>query len=194
MTETELTMTMKFEETNLFILYPNPTVSAEIVWSMDSSYWWYDKPSNIPHAWHSKFIKDVTNFIFEVAFTCFLWDTLRWFLVHTKTNWYQQSNTSPNYIIPIEGNPSNKLKGRHFQVKCLSKCSILHWNHFHARPYIHPCFQVISLTVINILHRIGWFTRRSQNWVIVTLAGACPQTPSPTTLLLKRDPGPHRHH
>ena len=111
-----------------------------------------------------------------------------------KTNPYQQSNNFPDYIIPLEGNPINKLKEPHFQVKCLSKYSMLHWNHIHICPYIHPCFQVISLTVINILHRIGWFTRRNQNWVIVTTSGACPQTPYPTTLPLNRDPGPYRHH
>ena len=33
-----------------------------------------------------------------------------------------------------------------------------------------------------------------QNRVIVTLSGACHQIPSPTTLPLKRDPGPHRHY
>ena len=33
-----------------------------------------------------------------------------------------------------------------------------------------------------------------QNWVIVTLAGACPKTPSPRTHYLKQDPGPHQHY
>ena len=89
---------------------------------------------------------------------------------------------------------SNKLKEPHHQVKCLRKCSILHWNHIHPHPYIHPCFGVISLTIIEILHRIGWFMRRNQNWVIVTLAGAFPRILYPTTIPIKRDPGPHRHH
>ena len=38
MIETELTMPMNFEETNFFMLYPNPTVAAKIVGSMASSY------------------------------------------------------------------------------------------------------------------------------------------------------------
>ena len=109
----------------------------------------------------------------------------------TNTNPYQRSNTMPDHIILLEGNPSNKMKEPHHQVKCLSKCSILHWNHIHPRPYIHPCFQVISLTVIKILHRIGWFTKRNKNWVIVKLAGSFPQTPSPKTRPLKRNPWPH---
>ena len=111
-----------------------------------------------------------------------------------KTNPYQQINTSPNYIIPLKGNSSNKLKEPHRQVKCLRKCSLIHWNNIHPRPYIHPCFQVIYLTIINILHRIGWFTRRNQNRVIVTLAGACHQITSATTLPLKQEPGLHRHY
>ena len=32
--------------------------------------------------------------------------------------------------------------------------SILHWNHINTHPYINPCFHVISLTVIYILHMI----------------------------------------
>ena len=72
MTETEITMSMKFEETNFFILYPNPTVAAKIIGSMISSSRCYDKNSKIPHCLHSKFIKDVTNFIFGGAFTYFL--------------------------------------------------------------------------------------------------------------------------
>ena len=111
-----------------------------------------------------------------------------------KTNPRQQRNNTPHHIIPLEGSPSNKLKEPHFTVKFLSECSILHCNHIHPRPYIHPCFQVINMTVIKILHRIGWFTRRNQNWVIVTLSGACTQTPSLITLPLKLDPGSHRHH
>ena len=50
------------------------------------------------------------------------------------------------------------------------------------------------MTVIEILHMIRWFTRRNQNWVIVTLAWACPKTPYLKTLPLKRDPGPYQHH
>ena len=34
MTETELTMPMKFDDTNFFILFPKPTVSAKIIRSM----------------------------------------------------------------------------------------------------------------------------------------------------------------
>ena len=66
-----------------FFMSPNPIVAAKIVVSMVLSSWWYDKPSNIPHGWHSKFIKDVTNFMFEGSLTCFLWDTLKSFLVHS---------------------------------------------------------------------------------------------------------------
>ena len=111
-----------------------------------------------------------------------------------NTNLYQQRNTTSNNILPLEVNPSKKLKESHFQVKCPSKCSILHWNYIHLCLYFHPCFQVISLTVIDILLRSRWFARRIQKWVIVTLAGACPQTPSPTTLPLNQDPGPHRNY
>ena len=49
MTETELTMTVNFDETDFFTMSTNPIVAAKIVGSMDSYYWWYDKPSNIPH-------------------------------------------------------------------------------------------------------------------------------------------------
>ena len=111
-----------------------------------------------------------------------------------KTNPYQQSKTIPDYIIPLEICHINKLKETNCQVKCLSKCSIPHWKYIRPCPYIHPCFQVISLTVINILHVIGWFTRRNQNWFIMALAGDCPQTPSPITLTIKRDSGPYQYH
>ena len=97
-------------------------------------------------------------------------------------------------MISLEVNPCNKMKGPHLQMKFLSIYSILHWNHIHPHPYIHPCFLVISLIVIEILHRIGWFMKGNQNWVIVRLAGACPQTPYPKTLPIKRYPGPHQHH
>ena len=111
-----------------------------------------------------------------------------------NTNPYQQSNTTPYYIIPLEGNPSNKTKEPHRQVKCLRQCSIFHWNYIHPRLYIHTFFQVISMTVIKTLHTIGWFTRRNHNWVIVTLAGAFPWNKSPTNIPLKRYPGQHWHH
>ena len=38
MTETELTMPMKFEDTNLFIIYPNPIVASKIIVSIASYY------------------------------------------------------------------------------------------------------------------------------------------------------------
>ena len=94
----------------------------------------------------------------------------------SKTNPYQKRNNIPDLIIPIEGNPSNKMKDTHCQVKCMSECYILQWNHIYPLPYIHPCSQVISLNVIEILHRIGWFARRNKKWVIVTLDGYFPQT------------------
>ena len=34
MTETDLTIPMKFDNTNFFILYPNPTLSAEVLGSI----------------------------------------------------------------------------------------------------------------------------------------------------------------
>ena len=108
-----------------------------------------------------------------------------------KTNPHQKRNNTPHHIIPLEINPSNKLKEPHRQVKCLSECSILHRNHIHPCLYIHPCFQVISMTIIEILHTISWFTRRNRNWVIVTLYGACHQNTSPITIPLEQDPGPH---
>ena len=36
MTETEITIPMKFDETNLFILSPNPIVAAKVVGEMYS--------------------------------------------------------------------------------------------------------------------------------------------------------------
>ena len=58
-----------------------------------------------------------------------------------KTNLYQNSNTTLDCIIPLEGNPSNKLKEPHCLMKCLSECSILHWNHIHPCPYFSPLFS-----------------------------------------------------
>ena len=92
----------------------------------------------------------------------------------TKTNPRQQSNNATQHIITLEVNSSNKPKEPYYQVKCLSKCSILHWNHIHPHQHIYPCFQVISLTIIEILHCIRWFTRRNQKWVTVTLVGCFP--------------------
>ena len=69
---------------------------------------------------------------------------------YPKTDPHQQSNNTPHHIIPLEGNPSNKLKEPHLQVKCMSEFSILHWNHIHPCLYIHPCFQFISMTIIEI--------------------------------------------
>ena len=37
MTEIELTIPIKFDETNFFIIYPNSAVDAKIVGSVDSS-------------------------------------------------------------------------------------------------------------------------------------------------------------
>ena len=84
-----------------------------------------------------------------------------------------------HHIILPEGNPSNKLKYPHCQVKCLSECSILHWNQLHHRPYIHPFFKVISMTIMDVLHSIRWFTRKNQNWVTVIMAGYFPKIPYP---------------
>ena len=69
MTETELTIPMKFDETKITIISTNLIVAANIVGSMASYYWLYEKPSNTPHGCHLKVIKDVTNFIFEGALT-----------------------------------------------------------------------------------------------------------------------------
>ena len=62
-------------------------------------------------------------------------------------------------------------------------------------PYSNGTTSILvkSLTVIEILHRIRWFTRRNQNCVPVTLYGSCPQTPTPRTILIKQELGPHRH-
>ena len=97
-------------------------------------------------------------------------------------------------MILLKVNPINKLKEPHHQVKFMIECSIIHWNQIRTCPYIKPCFQIISMTVIDILHRIVWFMRRNQNWVIMTLDGACPHITYPITLPLKLNPGPHRHH
>ena len=37
MNETDITMPMKFGDTNLFIIYPNPTVAAKVARAMASS-------------------------------------------------------------------------------------------------------------------------------------------------------------
>ena len=195
---------MKFDETNFFILYPNPKVSAKILRSTASSYWWYEAPSNILHIWHSKFIKGVNKIIFEGALNFSLWNNLRSFLdpiiqismnvchrdpktwqdhligsggaqftnpqFGPKTNSHPPINNTTQHRIPLEGNPSNRLKEPHLQVKYLSERSILHWNHIHPCTFIHPCFQVISLTLTKILHRIrcllgGTTTRLLWNWM-----------------------------
>ena len=88
----------EFEETNFFILSPNPTLATKIIVSMTSYSWWYEKPSNIPHGWHSKFIKDDTNFILEGELTCFLWDNLKSFLVHSIQFNTNALNINPKHI------------------------------------------------------------------------------------------------
>ena len=110
-----------------------------------------------------------------------------------NTNTNQQINNLPQHRIPLEGNPSDKLKEPHRQVKFISKCSIIHWNHIHPRSYFHPCFWFINIDVLEILHRIGWFTSRNQNWVTVKLVEYFSCIPNPRTLPLNREPGPHWH-
>ena len=70
--ETDLTMPMKFDRNNLFILYLNPKESAKVVGAMDSASLGCERPSNVPHGQHSKLIKDVANLICKVAFYLFL--------------------------------------------------------------------------------------------------------------------------
>ena len=63
MTETDLTMPMKFEEINFFILFSNHTVSAKVIGSMTSSLRWYDKPSNTHNAFpNMKLVTSLNNF------------------------------------------------------------------------------------------------------------------------------------
>ena len=49
MTETDLNITMKFEEKKLSILYTNPVETAKVLGEMASSYLWCEITPNIPH-------------------------------------------------------------------------------------------------------------------------------------------------
>ena len=49
MTETDITMTMKFDKNKLFILSLNPEYSTNVSGTMSSNYWGCGRPSNIPH-------------------------------------------------------------------------------------------------------------------------------------------------
>ena len=42
-------MTMKFDETNLFIISKNPKEAANVLGAMTSYYLWFERPSNNPH-------------------------------------------------------------------------------------------------------------------------------------------------
>ena len=71
---------MNFGETNFFIIYSNPAYSTKVYGALNSMYWGFSRPQNIPHDLHSKYFKDVANLISKVEWTCFLWDILISFL------------------------------------------------------------------------------------------------------------------
>ena len=97
-----------------------------------------------------------------------------------------------NFSLSLGLSSGDKLKLLHFQVKWLVKYSILRWNHIYSRLNIHNFFQSISMTATEIHNSIRWFMRRNLNGVTLTLAGVSPQIPTPRTLHIKRDTGPHR--
>ena len=99
-----------------------------------------------------------------------------------------------HHIIPPEVNTVNKLKEPYFKDKNMGKHSVIHQNYTNPCPYIHPCFNVISLTIVYIYNKIGWFKIRKQIRFIVTLYGSCTHTTTPGTISIHRNLGPHRHH
>ena len=114
-------------------------------------------------------------------------------MLYPKNNTHNQSNNMPHHIIPPEGINSDKMKEAHFQVKCMSKYSILHMNQIHHRPYIHPYFQAISLIVINIHNNIWWLMRNNQNWVTGTLDIHFTCNLTLRTILINQNLGPHQN-
>ena len=48
----------------------------------------------------------------------------------------------------------------------------MHWDPIHLSPYIHPCLELMVMTIIEIYHMISWFMKRIQNWVTVKVYGS----------------------
>ena len=114
--------------------------------------------------------------------------------IFQNTNPHHITNNTKQHIIPPEGNTVHKLKEPCFKDKNMRKHCVIHQNYTNHCPYIHPCFKVISLTIVYIHNKIVWFTRRKQTRFIVTLYGSCTQNPTPRTIYLNRNLGPHQHH
>ena len=114
--------------------------------------------------------------------------------IFQNTNPHHNTNNTKQQIIPPEGNTVNKLKEPYFKDKNVRKHCVIHQNYTNHCPYIHPCFQVTSLTIIYIHQKIGWYKRRKKIRFVVKLYGYCTQTPTPRTISLNKNPGPHRHH
>ena len=72
MTKTGIIMPMNSDEANLLIISTNPEDATNVVVSTDSTSWDY----LIPHGWHLKSIKNVTNLISDGALTGFLWNII----------------------------------------------------------------------------------------------------------------------
>ena len=49
MTETDIIVPIDVDETNFFIIYPNPVEAAKLLGSMASNYLWCEIPLNIPN-------------------------------------------------------------------------------------------------------------------------------------------------
>ena len=140
MTQTDLTMPLNFEETKLFILSINPTVAAKIVGSMASSSWRYYKPSNIPHGWHSKFIKDVEGDLFLGSCD-----------IPLSHSWSIASNSALILAIEIQ----NLDKTIWLGLEELYKLSI--WSKDQSMPEDQYCSHLKIIPVINLKnHIVKW--------------------------------------
>ena len=58
-----------------------------------------------------------------------------------NNNPHHNINNTQHHITPPEVNTVNKLKEPHFKDKNMGKNSIIHQNHSHPCPYIHPFFR-----------------------------------------------------
>ena len=109
-------------------------------------------------------------------------------------NPHHNTNNTQHQIIPPGGNTINEPKYQYFKDKKMGKHSVIHHNYSYPCPYIHPCFQVMSIPSYTSIYNIGWFTWRKQIRFVVTLYGYFIQNPTPRTISLKWNIGPHRHH
>ena len=114
--------------------------------------------------------------------------------IFQNKNPHHNTKITKQHIIPPEGNTINKLKEPYFKDKKMEKYSVIHHNYTYPCSYIHPCFQVRSLTFIYINLYYWLVTIRKQIRFIMTLYGSCTHTPTPRTLSLNINLGPHRHH